>query len=122
MEEGIRDPVVVYEYLQRFYVQEGNKRVSVLRSLDVPTITASITRVLPLPSDDPAIRCYNEFSRLFRVAPIYGLVFSEEIASMRWLNENVVGRLPKSWELSREGADAVAASGVVSAATDAEES
>ncbi len=76
--EGIRDPVVVYEYLQRFYVQEGNKRVSVLRSLDVPTITASITRVLPKPSDDPAICCYNEFQKLFRVAPIYGLVFSEE--------------------------------------------
>ena len=38
---------------------------------------------------------------------------------MRWLNENVVGRLPKRWELSREGADAVAASGVISAETDA---
>ncbi len=76
--EGIRDPVVVYEYLQRFYVQEGNKRVSVLRSLDVPTITASITRVMPAPSDDPAIRCYHEFVRLYRVAPIYGLRFSQE--------------------------------------------
>ena len=76
--EGIRDPVVVYEYLQRFYVQEGNKRVSVLRSLDVPTITASITRVMPQPSDDPSIRCYLEFTQLYRVAPIYGLVFSKE--------------------------------------------
>lgn len=76
--EGIRDPVVVYEYLQRFYVQEGNKRVSVLRSLDVPTITASITRVMPAPSDDPAIRRYHEFVRLYRVAPVYGLRFSEE--------------------------------------------
>ena len=45
----------------------------------------------------------------------------EEIASMRWLNENVVGRLPKSWELTPEGADAVAASGVISAETDAAE-
>ena len=76
--EGIRDPVVVYEYLQRFYVQEGNKRVSVLRSLDVPTITASITRIMPAPSDDQAIRCYHEFVRLYRVAPVYGLRFSEE--------------------------------------------
>jgi basic membrane lipoprotein Med (substrate-binding protein (PBP1-ABC) superfamily) len=76
--EGIRDPVVVYEYLQRFYVQEGNKRVSVLRSLDVPTITASITRVMPAPSDDPAIRCYHEFVRLYQVAPVYGLRFSQE--------------------------------------------
>ena len=76
--EGIRDPVVVYEYLQRFYVQEGNKRVSVLRSLDVPTVTASITRIMPEPSDDPAIRAYHEFVRLYRVAPVYGLRFSEE--------------------------------------------
>ena len=76
--EGIRDPVVVYEYLQRFYVQEGNKRVSVLRSLDVPTVTASITRIMPDPSDDPAIRAYHEFVRLYRVAPVYGLRFSEE--------------------------------------------
>lgn len=78
VEEGIRDPAVVYEYLQRFYVQEGNKRVSVLRSLDVPTITASITRVMPMPSDDPAIRRYHEFVRLYRVAPVYALRFSEE--------------------------------------------
>ena len=76
--EGIRDPVVVYEYLQRFYVQEGNKRVSVLRSLDVPTITASITRVMPAPSEDPAIRCYHEFVRLYQAAPVYGLRFSQE--------------------------------------------
>lgn len=76
--EGIRDPVVVYEYLQRFYVQEGNKRVSVLRSLGVPTITASVTRVMPKPSDDPAIRCYHEFVRFYRVAPVYGLLFTKE--------------------------------------------
>lgn len=76
--EGIREPVVVYEYLQRFYVQEGNKRVSVLRSLGVPTITASVTRVMPKPSDDPAIRCYHEFVRFYRVAPVYGLLFSKE--------------------------------------------
>lgn len=78
VEEGIRDPVVVYEYLQRFYVQEGNKRVSVLRSFDTPTITASITRVMPVPSGDKAIRCYHEFVRFYRVAPIYGIEFSNE--------------------------------------------
>ena len=76
--EGIRDPVVVYEYLQRFYVQEGNKRVSVLRSVGAPTVSASITRVMPAPSDDIAVRCYHEFVRLYRVAPVYGLRFSQE--------------------------------------------
>ena len=46
---------------------------------------------------------------------------NEEIASMRWLNENVVGRLPKCWELSEAAAGDVATSGVISAETDAED-
>ena len=78
VEEGIRDPVVVYEYLQRFYVQEGNKRVSVLRLLNVPTIAASVTRVMPQPSDEPHIRRYHEFVRFYRACPLYGIEFSRE--------------------------------------------
>jgi hypothetical protein len=39
---------------------------------------------------------------------------------MHWLNENVVGRLPKSWELSPAAAGDVATSGIISPATDAE--
>ena len=31
LSEGIREPVTAYEYLNRYYVQEGNKRVSVLK-------------------------------------------------------------------------------------------
>ena len=96
VEEGIRDSVVVYEYLQRFYVQEGNKRVSVLRSFDAPTITASITRVMPAPSDDPEIRCYHEFVRFYHVAPVYGLVFSEE-GSYERLAELLGHNLDEPW-------------------------
>ena len=29
--EGIRDPIIAYEYMNRYYVVEGNKRVSVLK-------------------------------------------------------------------------------------------
>ena len=39
---------------------------------------------------------------------------------MQRLNENVVGRLPKSWELSAHGRDDVEASGVLTQETDAE--
>ena len=35
---GIRDAITCYEYLGNFYVQEGNKRVSVLRYYDSPRI------------------------------------------------------------------------------------
>ncbi|MDE6701512.1 MAG: BMP family ABC transporter substrate-binding protein, partial [Acetatifactor sp.] len=31
VEEGIRDPIKAYEYMNKFYVAEGNKRVSVLK-------------------------------------------------------------------------------------------
>ena len=47
LEEGIRDPVKVYEYLNRFYVEEGNKRVSVLKYFGAPKVYASVTRILP---------------------------------------------------------------------------
>ena len=77
-EEGIRDPILCYEYLQHFYVQEGNKRVSVMSYLGMPTISASIVRVIPMPSDEPSVRIYQEFMQFYSVAPIYGITFSEE--------------------------------------------
>ena len=39
-DEGIRDPIECFEYLGKFYVQEGNKRVSVMRYFGAPRITA----------------------------------------------------------------------------------
>jgi basic membrane lipoprotein Med (substrate-binding protein (PBP1-ABC) superfamily) len=77
-EEGIRDPVKVYEYMWNFYVLEGNKRVSVLKYLDLPTILADVIRVMPIPSEEKDIKIYMEFDRFFRVMPIYDLIFSEE--------------------------------------------
>ena len=40
IEEGIRDPIKVYEYMNKFYVVEGNKRVSVMKYFDAVTIPA----------------------------------------------------------------------------------
>ena len=44
-EVGIREPIICYEYLGRFYVQEGNKRVSVLRYFGAPRIPATVHRI-----------------------------------------------------------------------------
>ena len=49
-ETGITDPILCYEYLGDFYVQEGNKRVSVLRHFDSPRISGNVKRILPQPS------------------------------------------------------------------------
>ena len=78
MEEGIRDPVKVYEYMQRFYVQEGNKRVSVMRWLDMPLIMADVIRVMPTKTEERDVKIYYEFIDFYSVAPIYEITFSEE--------------------------------------------
>ena len=36
--EGIRDPIKAYEYMNKFYVEEGNKRVSVLKYFDAVSV------------------------------------------------------------------------------------
>ena len=54
-DEGIRDPIRCFEYLGRFYVQEGNKRVSVLKSYGAPTVPAYVIRLIPVWSQEPEI-------------------------------------------------------------------
>ena len=75
-DEGIRDPIRCYEYMGRFYVQEGNKRVSVLKSFDAPTILGQVTRILPVYSEDPEIRLYYEFLQFFPRCPLYEIRFT----------------------------------------------
>ena len=74
-EEGIREPVICYEYLGNFYIQEGNKRVSVLRYFDAPTIPGNVLRVLPPMSDDPRIQAYYEFLEFYKTAQLYDVQF-----------------------------------------------
>ena len=56
MEEGIHDPIRCYEYLGHFYVQEGNKRVSVLKYFGADSIPATVIRIVPPYSEAPQIR------------------------------------------------------------------
>ena len=68
---GITDPIVCYEYLGNFYVQEGNKRVSVLRHFDSPRIPGMVTRILPPRSEDPRIKAYYEFLDYYKCSGLY---------------------------------------------------
>ena len=68
---GIVDPIRCYEYMGRFYVQEGNKRVSVLKSFGAPSIRAYVTRIVPVYSDDPAVRVYYEFMHFYELCGLY---------------------------------------------------
>lgn len=75
-DEGIRDPIRCCEYMGRFYVQEGNKRVSVLKSYGAPTIQGIVTRIVPEYSEDPAVQIYYEFMRFYQLAGLYQLNFT----------------------------------------------
>lgn len=60
--DGIVDPVKVYEYLNWFYVMEGNKRVSVMKYFDAYSIEAEVIRLVPKRNDsDSTNRIYFEF-------------------------------------------------------------
>ncbi len=72
---GITDPIVCYEYLGDFYVQEGNKRVSVLRYFDAPRIPGMVKRILPPQSEDPRIRAYYEFLEFYKGSKLYMVQF-----------------------------------------------
>ena len=74
-EEGIRDPILCYEYLGRFYVQEGNKWVSVLKAFGAARISANVRRILPRLSDEPQIRAYYEFLDFFKDTGIYAVQY-----------------------------------------------
>ena len=74
-ETGIREPILCYEYLGKFYVQEGNKRVSVLRYFDAPRIPGNVKRMVPPLSDDPRIKAYYEFMDFYKVSRLYAVQF-----------------------------------------------
>ncbi len=75
--EGISDAIVAYEYMNHFYVEEGNKRVSVLKYLKSYSIPAVVTRILPKKTDDKQIRIYYEYLPFYDVTGLFGFVFSE---------------------------------------------
>ena len=75
---GLREPIIAYEYYNRYYVVEGNKRVSVMRTLDAVSIEANVTRVLPEPEDSERYRVYQEFLQFYADSRINFIHFARE--------------------------------------------
>lgn len=75
--EGIRDPIECYEYMNRYYVVEGNKRVSVLKFYEAFSIPAIVTRKIPKYSeDDEDIKLYYEYMHFNDVSGINTIDFA----------------------------------------------
>lgn len=78
MDEGIRCPITCYEYMGRFYVLDGKKRVSFLKSCGAPTVLASVTRILPVKTENEEVQRYYEFLDAFEKTRLYQLAFTKQ--------------------------------------------
>lgn len=103
IEEGIRDPIKVYEYLNWYYVGEGNKRVSVLKHNNATLIYADVIRLIPKYDEgDLNIVLYYEFLIFYEKTKISYIWFSHKgsfskmykwINKYGWNNEEQIGEL-----------------------------
>ena len=76
LEEGIHTPIIAYEFLNKFYVQEGNKRVSVLKYFDAVKIAGTVTRLIPERNDSLENRIYYEFLDFYKLSKVNDVHFS----------------------------------------------
>ena len=76
-DSGLRDPVKAYEYMDRYYILEGNKRVSVMKFLGAVSIPATVVRMVPRPNDSRENRLYYEYMHFYTLSQINYLEFSQ---------------------------------------------
>lgn len=78
IEEGIREPIKVYEYLNRYFVVEGNKRVSVLKFVGATSFSANVTRIIPKRDPQNKVNTiYYEFMDFYKLTKINTIWFSQ---------------------------------------------
>ena len=95
LNEGIRDPIRVYEYMNRYYVVEGNKRVSVLKFFNAVSIPAYVTRKIPKYSEDKEVKLYYEYMKFNEVTGLFTLEFTRLGNAQKLLN--MIGKTTR-WE------------------------
>lgn len=79
LNEGITEPVKIYEYLNNYYVMEGNKRVSVLKYFDAYSIEAEVIRLIPeRDENDLNNKIYYEFLEFSKKTGICSIWLSHE--------------------------------------------
>ena len=77
-EEGIREPIKAYEFMNKFYVLEGNKRVSVSKYIGYASIPGNVIRLLPPRTNDPISKIYYEYIDFYNVTGMFQITFSSE--------------------------------------------
>ncbi len=90
--EGIREPIQAYEYLNQFYVLEGNKRVSVLKYFDAVSVPGTVTRIVPPRTEDTVNKIYYEFMDFYSLSQVNYVWFSKEGSFAKL--QRVIGKQP----------------------------
>ncbi len=90
--DGLRDPIKAYEYMNQFYVEEGNKRVSVSKFFGGISIPGNVTRLIPKPTKDTENRIYYEFLDFYKASNINYIWFSKEGSFVKL--QKLVGKEP----------------------------
>ncbi len=93
--EGIRDPIIAYEFMNRYYVVEGNKRVSVLKYFKAVSIPAVVTRKIPKLSEDEDIKLYYEYMKFNEVTGLNTIEFGR-LGNAEQMLEHV--GMDKAWD------------------------
>jgi len=79
IKDGITDPIKIYEYMNEFYVMEGNKRVSVLKYVDAYSIDGEVTRLVPKRDENDLKNIiYYEFLNFNNTTGINDIWFTSE--------------------------------------------
>lgn len=96
MEEGLRDPIKCYEFRNRFYVIEGNKRISVLKYYGAVEFQAEVTRMIARADGSTASNVYQEFLKFYKITKVNYINFTKE-GSYPLLLEYVARPTKEDW-------------------------
>ena len=77
IEDGIREPIKVYEFMNKFYVEEGNKRVSVSKFIGYASVPGEVLRILPPKNGSIASKINYEYIDFYNVTGIFEITFSK---------------------------------------------
>lgn len=75
--EGLRDPILVYELFGRYFVEEGNKRVSVTKFLNNPLISAHVINLIVNPDDMEKGELYKSFLAFYDFTGIDSILMTK---------------------------------------------
>ena len=97
LEQGIRDAIIVYEYMNDYYVQEGNKRVSVAKFGDMEFILADVRRIIPEKSNTKEYKVYAEYMDFYSCTQNPYIVF-KEVGAYKRLAKLLDADLETEWD------------------------